>query len=147
MKNKPLSIYLASHYSRKEEIKAVATALTQIGVVITSTWIHERAKSQSQLGDVSRQSLRKNGNRDLKEIRKAEWLVLFSVSPTVKFTRGGSVYENGYAHGIGKKCFVVGPEQNIFHILYKRKQKFSDFTKFFEFVKTEQKRRGYNVGK
>ena len=147
MKNKPVSMYLASHYSRKEEIKAASLALKQLGVKITSTWIHEHSSPQSELNSGSRKNLHRNGKRDLKEIREAEWFVMFSVGPTVKFTRGGSVYENGYAHGLGKKCFVVGPEQNIFHILYKRSHKFNDLAEFFEFVKKEQKRRGFNVGK
>ena len=65
-------MYLASHYSRKEEIKAASLALKQLGVKITSTWIHEHSSPQSELNSGSRKNLHRNGKRDLKEIREAE---------------------------------------------------------------------------
>jgi nucleoside 2-deoxyribosyltransferase len=112
-----MRVYLAAHYSRKDEIKAAAKELQEIGIKVMSTWFNERKTPNTSLTTVSDTFRRTTAKRDVGEIRCSDYFVLFSLHPDTPFTRGGHVFENGYAVACGLRTLVVGPKQHIFHYL------------------------------
>ena len=112
-----IKIYLAAHYSRKEEVKQAVQDLLAAKIEVTSTWVKERATPTVSMHDVSETFCRTTAARDRDELDAATHFVLFSVDPDFKFTRGGHCWENGYADAKGLVRVVVGPRQHIFHYL------------------------------
>ena len=112
-----IKIYLAAHYSRKEEVKKAAKDLFDAGVEVVSTWFRERADPNTSMKDVSETFCRTTAARDKEELDKATHFVLFTVDPDFKFSRGGHCWESGYADAKGLVRVVVGPRQHIFHYL------------------------------
>ena len=110
------SVYLASHYSRKDEIKRAARDLEYVGVKVSSTWHREYLASDTSLSDpkVSKAYWRSAAKRDFKELESATHLVFLSLSPDVEFTRGAHCVEYGIALALRKHIIVVGPSQHIF---------------------------------
>lgn len=114
---KPIRIYLASSFGRKEELSEYEKKIISLGFESSSQWLKESVPPDSKLSNVSSEYLVQNGKRDLEDIRKSEILILFSASPLVPVPRGGHHVEFGYALALNKKIVVVGPKQNIFHYL------------------------------
>jgi hypothetical protein len=112
-----MKIYLAARYSLKNEIREKAQDLINLGIEVTSSWLQEPHNPNIQLTEVSDELNSFYARQDIEDIRRAEWLVLFSQSPTLPGVRGGRHVEFGYALGLGKKLMVVGPKENIFHHL------------------------------
>ena len=110
-----MKVYLAAGFSRKNEIADKAVELMNLGIIVTSTWTAEEAKPTSQLNDVTDEYLLFNGKRDLDEIVACDALVLFTQDPTKPFVRGGRMHEAGFAVGLGKRLYICGPRENIFH--------------------------------
>jgi nucleoside 2-deoxyribosyltransferase len=98
-------------------MKAAAAELRSKGIEVTSTWMEEPHGPNVQLSDVGKSELIEYAYRDLLEITQADIVVFFSVDPTTATFRGGRHVEFGYALGIRKPILVVGPEENIFHVL------------------------------
>lgn len=109
-----MKIYLAGSYSSKEKITGYAQELRAIGIECTSTWLEETYAPNTQIHQVLEQELVKYSIQDLKDIDRADGLVLIAeeVNP-----RGGAHVEFGYALATGKAVMVVGPNHNIFHYL------------------------------
>jgi len=112
-----MKIYLAAKYARKDEIQLVATLLEQLGHKITATWFGEKYKPGVQMKQLRHDTHVKIAGRDLKEIAKADALVFFAEDQNNQPPRGGRHVEFGYALGLGKKVYVVGERENIFHHL------------------------------
>jgi hypothetical protein len=94
-----------------------AQELRASGIEVTSTWLEEAHGPNTQLQDVRDEELSGYAEADLRDVYRAEWLVFFSVDPTIPVARGGRHVEFGYALGLGRKILVVGPKENIFHYL------------------------------
>ena len=104
-----MKLYLAARYDRLAEMAALAEAIEDLGHEVTSRWIegHGQPDGDSAL-------------YDLTDVVVADALVLFTEEPTahVPFAaRGGRHVEFGYALRAGKRMFIVGPRENIFHEL------------------------------
>jgi hypothetical protein len=104
-----MKIYLASRYDRREELAGIARLLEAQGHHVTSRWLegHGAPDADSAL-------------YDLTDVIVADALVLFTEEPTAHVAyaaRGGRHVEFGYALRAGKRMFVVGPRENIFHEL------------------------------
>ena len=112
-----MKIYLAGHYSRKEEIKRASLDLKYVGIPVVSTWYFERIRPGVSMCELSETFLCHAARRDKAELRRATHFVLFSVGPDTCFTRGGHCWENGYAYALGLRVVIVGPRQHIFHYL------------------------------
>lgn len=110
-----MKFYLAAQFSWKEDIALKKKQLEELGVTVTSTWTDENAAANCSLKDFSGGYHREMAIRDLNEIDAADAIVLFSVDPDTLTRRGGRHVEFGYAAGKGKRLFVVGPQENIFH--------------------------------
>ena len=104
-----MNLYLASRYDRRSEMVEVADRLVGAGHGVTSRWIRGFGKPDAE-----------TALYDLTDIVVADALVLFTEEPEahLPFTaRGGRHVEFGYALRAGKKLFLVGPGENIFHHL------------------------------
>jgi hypothetical protein len=112
-----MKIYLASHYSRKNEVRAAVAELAKLGIEVVSTWHREKVASNSVMHPENGRAWRKNAISDKRELDACTHFVLFSMGPTAKFSRGSHAWENGYAVAAGKRCLVVGERQVIFHYL------------------------------
>ena len=110
-------IYLAARYSRRDEMKALATHLRLAGFFITSRWLYEDKPLNTHLGDDSPAFYRETAQIDLDDVDKSDALVFFAEDPKVGTPRGGRHVEFGYALAKGERCIVIGGEENIFHYL------------------------------
>lgn len=110
-----MKLYLAAPYSWKDRIREYRAQLREIGVEVTSNWLDEPHAANVTLAEVQNSQLRHYAEMDLVDIERADGILFFSVDPSILMARGGRHVEFGYAMGIGRKLFVVGPKENIFH--------------------------------
>jgi nucleoside 2-deoxyribosyltransferase len=103
-------IYLAAPYARREQMKAHRGRLHDAGHEVVSSWIdltiEETHATPYELGEMAR--------TDLAEIDDCDTLVLFAGETTKSH---GRQVEFGYALAKEKQLFLVGPPENIFHVL------------------------------
>lgn len=115
-------IYLAARYSRNAEMRGVRDVLSTLGFEVTSRWIDLHP---DVVGDFSSSfgaaPLNEDptrcaplGQHDLDDIDRADWVVSFTCGTGGK---GGRHAEFGYALAKGKRLFVVGPREHVFHTL------------------------------
>lgn len=97
-------VYLAGPYSERLTLARYAFELLQDGHAVTSRWL---------MGTHPYGTLPSEAQNDLDDVQACDTFVLFSagVSP------GGRYVEFGYALARGKTCYVVGPQDNLFHYL------------------------------
>ena len=112
-----MKIYLAARYSDKVIIAARKRELEAMGYDVVSTWTDEPDSPQVNLSDVADLVLTIYAARDCEEIRSADMMIFFSISPLEATKRGGRHVEFGMALSLGKKMLVCGPKENIFHYL------------------------------
>lgn len=118
-----MRLYIAGRYSRRDEFREIAKLLRSRGFFITSGWLNENADLHHKLGDtiageqdVATFYLR-TAIMDCEDIQAADAILFFAEDPHIGTPRGGRHVEFGYALGTGKRLFVVGDEENIFHYL------------------------------
>ena len=104
-----MNVYLAARYDRMPEMVEVAEQLRRIGHEVTSRWIRGFGNPDAE-----------TALYDLTDIVIADAIILFTEDPTANVpfaARGGRHVEFGYALRAGKKLYLVGPRENIFHEL------------------------------
>lgn len=114
-----MKIYLASRYSRADEMQGVRDVLTTMGHEITSRWIDHHGGKYP--GSFTPQQL----NDDpayCSGIAGADWEDLAAADTVISFTcgsggKGGRHVEFGMAVALGKRLAVVGPREHVFHTL------------------------------
>lgn len=127
-----MRIYLAARYSRRTELCAYRETLEIHGHTVTSRWLngdHQISDSGVPIGE--------NGSRlveegecdraaalresfaleDYRDVASANLVISFTEEPRTTNSRGGRHVEFGIALGQLKRCWVVGPRENIFHWL------------------------------
>lgn len=102
-----MKIYIAA--SSVEHARALAKKLTAAGHEVTSSWIKTGFTPRGSHQDVERAQ---EAKRDLMDVTAADALVLLSDEENVP---GGKHVEFGYAIALGKKVYVIGRRENIFH--------------------------------
>ena len=114
-----MKIYLASRYTRREELLRYAQELAGMGHIITSRWIYGSHQiSDDGLSDEACEELRKRfALEDYIDLLTAECVVSFTEPPKSPFSRGGRHVEFGMAIASSKRCIVVGYRENVFHCL------------------------------
>jgi hypothetical protein len=114
-----MKIYLASRYSRLEEMQLVSQVLGSMGHEVTSRWIMGGHQiSDRGLNEGAQETLRQRfAVEDLEDVVAAECVISFTEEPRSSLTRGGRHVEFGLALGLGKRLIVVGPRENVFHCL------------------------------
>lgn len=110
-------VYIAAQYRQKADIDQKKKELEGLGFTVTSTWTEEKDSPNVSLKEVEDRILLDYAERDVREIKAADLLVLFTVDPDEMTRRGGRHVEFGYAMGQGKQVAIVGPRENIFHHL------------------------------
>lgn len=115
-------IYLAARYSRNDEMRGVRDVLSGLGYSVTSRWIDLHpdvvgdfsSSFDSDTLNATPELCAPLGQHDLDDIDRADWVVNFTCGTGGK---GGRHVELGYAHAKGKRLFIVGPRENVFHTL------------------------------
>jgi hypothetical protein len=114
-------IYLAARYSRHPEMREVRDWLEEQGHKVTSRWIDCHSDIVGDFtSSFTQDFLNANpdrcaplGQHDLDDLDEADWVISF----TGGGLKGGRHVELGYALARGKRLFVVGPRENVFHTL------------------------------
>lgn len=115
-----MRIYLAARYSRNAEMREFRGRLEIEGHEVTSRWIDQHG------GDVLESFVAQKLNSDpehcahyakvdLDDLTAADWVVSFTSSNGGG--KGGRHIEFGVALALGKRLFLVGPRENVFHTL------------------------------
>ncbi len=118
-----MRIYLAAAWARKEEIRAVADELNQLGngIYVDSRWLDEPDAAYG--GSEDRDAIRRErAEIDIYDVGSADVLVRFSddlSAPTVPsgLATGARMFEMGMAYVLRKPIVVVGGHQPIFDYL------------------------------
>lgn len=128
---KPLSVYLAGRYGRRQELAGYAAELGDRGVIVTSQWLAgpgQRRVGGTTLGPERERAIEAGtteafalrgecASQDLADIAAADVLIAFTEPPTSAYSRGGRHVELGVALATNKTVIVVGPRENVFHCL------------------------------
>ena len=107
-----MKIYLASRYSRHEEMLEIAKELRMIGHIVTSRWI----AGGYELKDGTEQEAPRFALEDMEDIFAADALALF-IDDMPSRNRAGKDVEFGYALGLQKRLFHIGLRTNVFTYL------------------------------
>ncbi len=115
-----MKIYLASRFSRNDEMRGVRDVLTALGHEITSRWIDQHGGDQlesaaQEVLNSDPESVCHFGVHDLEDIQAADTTISFTSADGGG--KGGRHVEHGIALGLGKRVIVCGPRENIFHTL------------------------------
>lgn len=118
-----MKIYLAARYSRNEEMRGIRDRLVSLGHTVTSRWIDLHIDAGTKLEEsFTPEYLAKEtefcatyGQHDIDDIVSAD--AVFSFTSSNGGGKGGRHVEFGLALGLGKRCIIVGPRENIFHTL------------------------------
>ncbi len=117
-----IKVYLASRYSRHEEMQGVRDILRAFGIEVTSRWIDCHPDVVGDFGSsFTPRDLNSKpdecallGQHDIDDLRAADTVISFTSGDGGK---GGRHVEFGMAHALGKRLIVVGPRENVFHTL------------------------------
>lgn len=127
-----MKIYLASRYSRREELCAYREQIQSLGHEVTSRWLngsHQISDSGQPIGDQGEQlvegddgssseqaaALRQQfAMEDLRDVHRCDLLIAFTEPPRSSASRGGRHVELGMALGLSRRVWIVGYRENIF---------------------------------
>ena len=116
-----MRLYLASRFSRMDELNGYADQLRANGFTIDARWLTGEHGVVGDRVEAARYDIpmeaRTFANDDVEDIQKSNGLVFFSQPPCEPAPRGGRHFEMGLAYGLQKNILVVGPRENIFHTL------------------------------
>jgi len=101
-----VKIYLASLYSRREEMEEIALVLMNAyGYDITSRWVFggEEGFTEAEIAVF-----------DLEDATEADTIIAFSEPLGTMYKGGGRNVELGWAMAQNKRCIVIGERENVF---------------------------------
>lgn len=124
-------IYLASRYSRREELCIYRSQLQAARLTVRARWldgehqlsnegtpIGENGEALVEAGGLEAATLRAHfANDDWEDVTQADCVINFTEPPRSSANRGGRHVELGIALALEKTCLVVGHRENIFHWL------------------------------
>jgi len=102
------SIYLSARFERRDELNGYRSELEAAGVQVTSRWLIDPTP------ELTDDAWRRLATKDVEDIQRASGLMLFAEG---RPGGGGRHVEFGVALGLGKRLFVVGEPENLFHSL------------------------------
>ena len=144
-----MNIYLASQYSRREELCGYRAQLWKLGHEVPARWLNgvDQINTEGQplkesgeqlvedgAADVAAELRQKFALDDFEDVQSCDLLVAFTEIPRTSTSRGGRHVELGLALGTGKPVVIIGPRENIFCWLPVVSQ-FDTFENFFATVK------------
>lgn len=112
-----MKVYLASRYSRREELLGYAAELAEHGIEVTARWIqglHEVPPEGMEVDSPEHHQW--CAEDDIADVEAADLLVAFT-EPEGSIAgrgRGGRHVELGYAIAKGKHVIVCGHRENVF---------------------------------
>lgn len=114
-----MRIYLASRYSRREELCGYRAELQAIGATVTSRWLNgnHQIDDRGLSMEAKREERERFALEDFSDLMQADLCISFSEEPRATNSRGGRHVEHGIALGAMKRAWVVGPRENVFHCL------------------------------
>lgn len=115
--------YLAASWGRRAELCGYREALWGQNIHVTSRWIDEAGDG---LPPGNMRCL-VAAQRDLQDIREADFVLFFTDPPGQSTSRGGRHTELGYALALGKPVIVIGEPENIFQYGLARYEDFGWF--------------------
>lgn len=95
------SFYLAASFPQRAEARKIAE---MIPAVCTSRWLHGKHEEYGTEAEFAA--------TDVDDVRSAEAIIVLTGDSR---TRGGRHTELGIALALGKKCYIVGPREQVFH--------------------------------
>jgi hypothetical protein len=107
-----MKIFLAARHERRWEMLRVASRLERDGHEVTSRWISGGGDNDPAIIPAV---------EDLLDLGRADCLVSFTDEPNSIVggaARGERHVAFGIALGAGKRVYIVGPRENIFHHLF-----------------------------
>lgn len=117
---KPIRVYLAGRYSRREEFRGYAETMRALGLVPAARWLdgsHEGIDTGHGQVQAPQKDQAQWAGEDLADVRNCDLVVCFTEPEGSTYTRGGRHVEAGYAIACGKRILIVGPRENIFYNL------------------------------
>lgn len=111
-----MKLYLASKYTRKEEMRGIRDKLEVFGHEVTSRWLEESEAPDIQVHDVEAATLAGYAEHDIEDIEAADAVVHFQRKDSPN-KRGGALVECGVGIGMGRQAILVGDRVNIFDFL------------------------------
>jgi nucleoside 2-deoxyribosyltransferase len=114
-----MKLYLAAMFSRQEEMQEIGEHLKSKGFEIMSRWVYG--------GEATAGSPENCAILDLEDVDAADAIVCFTHQKGRITSGGGRHVEFGYALANGKRCFVIGPEENIFYHLAEQYDSIEEF--------------------
>ena len=111
-----MKVYLAAAMHRREEIRAVAKRLEDVGIKVTARWLEQNQRDMT---------LREVAEYDSADVFRADCLVRFSddiSTPTVPagWCTCSRMEESGMAQAWGKMIVIVGGHQSVFDYFLNR---------------------------
>jgi nucleoside 2-deoxyribosyltransferase len=114
MNNVTPRFYLASRYSRREELLGVRDVIESLGGEVTSRWLN----GDHQIADGEEGNAASHGERfaleDMNDLNLADIVLVFTEKPRETNSRGGRHVEFGMALALNKHVIVIGPRENVF---------------------------------
>lgn len=118
-----MRVYLASRYSRRQEMNIYADQLREYGYIIDVRWLvdnHQAPDDTLEINetvDTSNNIAAVFAQDDVEDLMASDIVISFSEEPRSTHSRGGRHVEFGMALALNKQIIVVGPRENIFHTL------------------------------
>ena len=121
--------HLAARYPRRLELCGYRERLLSIGDTVTSRWLDFRKMPRWSYGIAQ---------EDCEDLMRADAVIIFTEIPNTVLATGGRHVEFGLALAQGKRVFVVGPRENVFHYLLPDSQIFATWNKAFATIKRQR---------
>jgi hypothetical protein len=118
--------HLAARYPRRLELCGYRDRLLSIGDTVTSRWLDFRKMPRWSYGIAQ---------EDCEDLMAADAVIIFTEIPNTVLATGGCHVEFGLALAQGKRMFVVGPRENVFHYLLPDSQVFATWNKAFATIR------------
>lgn len=130
--------YLAARYSRHKELQEYAKDIQSLGRIhmVRSRWIwgNHQIDDKGLSIEAKREERERFAKEDFEDLLHSGVVISFTEKPRSVNSRGGRHVEFGIAIGLGKKCVVIGPRENVFHclpeiIVYEKWSDYFDYLK------------------
>jgi hypothetical protein len=106
-----MKMYLTARFARRDEMATYAEDLNRLGHTVTSRWLAVEFDPETPLSHPRWSQL---AQQDVDDIRRADALICFTE------TGGGGAarqVEFGIGLGLGKRIYIVGNAEHLFHTL------------------------------
>lgn len=104
-------VYISSRITRRAEMAEVAQKLEAVGFTITSSWVRDASEQEYK----PKTDYTEAARLDHEQVIEADILLTFSEPLGSANVGGGRHTELGIALGLGRRCAVVGPKEQVFH--------------------------------